>query len=90
MNATAGATTDGEQGAAGSTAQVKDHLRAATDAAATAARDRAQRAQQWAQSQWTDLQGRVEEQPYRAAAWALGIGVVAGILLTTLIGSRRR
>jgi ElaB/YqjD/DUF883 family membrane-anchored ribosome-binding protein len=88
MNATAEAT-NGEQGAAASTAQVKDHLRAATDAAANAARDRAQRAQRWAQSRWTDLQGRVEERPYRAAAWALGIGFAAGILLATLMRGRR-
>ena len=86
MNATAG-MTNGEHSAA-DTAQVKEHLRAATDAAANAARNRAQQAQEWARSQWGDLQDRVEAQPYRAAAWALGIGLVVGILLTSLVRGR--
>jgi len=34
------------------------------------------------------LQDRIEADPYRAAAWALGIGFVAGILVTAL--ARRR
>jgi ElaB/YqjD/DUF883 family membrane-anchored ribosome-binding protein len=65
-------------------AEVKEHLRAAKDAASTMARERAHQAQGWAQSQWTNLQDRVEAEPYRATAWALGIGFVAGILLTVL------
>jgi ElaB/YqjD/DUF883 family membrane-anchored ribosome-binding protein len=87
MNATAGATNGGSGTA--DTTQVKEHLRAATDAAANAARNRAQQAQQWARSQWSGLQERVEAQPYQAAAWALGIGFVAGVLLTSLMRGRR-
>lgn len=69
---------------------VKDHLRAAGEAAAEAARARAGQAREWASDQWSSLQERVEAQPYRATAWALGIGVVAGFLLAGLIrGSRR-
>ena len=48
------------------------------------ARERAHQAQGWAQSQWSSLQDRVEAEPYRATAWALGIGFVAGIILTAL------
>lgn len=81
------------------TAQVKDHLRAAGDAAASAARarasqaqdwarTRASQAQDWARSQLGDVQQRIEDQPYRAAALALGIGLLAGILLTTLASRR--
>lgn len=69
---------------------VKDHLRAAGEAAAEAARERAGQAREWAQDQWSSLQERVEAQPYRATAWALGIGVVAGFLLAGMLrGSRR-
>jgi ElaB/YqjD/DUF883 family membrane-anchored ribosome-binding protein len=81
------------------TAQVKEHLRAAGDAAASAARarasqaqdwarTRASQAQDWARSQMSDVQQRIEAQPYRAAALALGIGLLAGILLTTLASRR--
>ena len=73
-------TTNGDY--AGDTAQVKDHLRAASDAAAHAAKERAARAQQWARTQLGDVQDRIEAQPYTAAALALGIGLLAGILLT--------
>ena len=65
------------------TEEIKEHLRAAGDAAASAARNRATRAQQWARSQWDDVQDRIENQPYKAAALALGIGFLAGLLLTT-------
>ena len=75
-------TTNGDY--AGDTAQVKDHLRAAGDAAAHAAKERATRAQQWARTQLGDVQHRIEAQPYKAAALALGIGLLAGILLTAL------
>jgi len=75
-------TTNGDY--AGDTAQVKDHLRAAGDAAATAAKARAARAQEWARTQLGDVQDRIEAQPYKAAALALGIGLLAGILLTAL------
>jgi len=83
----------------GDTAEVKDHLRAAGDAAASAARARAARAQDWARnrasdaqdwarSQLGDVQQRIEAQPYKAAALALGIGLLAGVLLTTLATRR--
>jgi ElaB/YqjD/DUF883 family membrane-anchored ribosome-binding protein len=82
MNTTAG-TVNGDSMAADA-AQVKDHLRAARDAAANAARDRAAQAQEWGRSQLNDVQERIEAQPYRAAALALGIGLLAGILLTSM------
>ena len=92
-----GATTNGDN--SGDTAEVKEHLRAAGDAAASAARaraaraqewarDRASRAQDWAKDQMSDVQHRIETQPYRAAALALGIGLLAGVLLTTLATRR--
>jgi ElaB/YqjD/DUF883 family membrane-anchored ribosome-binding protein len=81
MNTTAGNVNN--DSAANETAQVKEHLRAARDAAANAARHRAAQAQQWGRSQLGDVQDRIEAQPYRAAALALGIGLLAGILLTT-------
>jgi len=64
--------------------EVKDHLKAAGEAAAQAARARAGQAREWANDQWSSLQERVQAQPYRATAWALGIGVVAGFLVATL------
>ena len=70
--------------------QVKEHLRAARDAAASAARAKAQQARDWASSQIDDLQQRVEAQPYRASAWALGAGFLAGILLMSLVKNSRR
>src|SRR3569833_2890089 len=81
------------------TAQVKDHLRAAGDAAASAARARASQdqdwararashAQDWARTQMDDVQQLIEAQPYRAAALALGFGLLAGVLLTTLATRR--
>ena len=70
------------------TEQVKEHLRAAKDAATDAVRGASREAQSWSRSRFSDLQDRVEAEPYRAAAWALGIGFVAGILITAL--SRRR
>jgi ElaB/YqjD/DUF883 family membrane-anchored ribosome-binding protein len=81
MNTTA-ETVNGET-AANEAAQVKEHLRAARDAAANAARHRAAQAQQWGRAQLGDVQDRIEAQPYKAAALALGIGLLAGILLMT-------
>lgn len=92
------ATTNGDY--SGNTGEVKEHLRAAGDAAASAARARAAQAQQWARtrasqaqdwarSQIGDVQHRIEEQPYKAAALALGIGLLMGVLVT-MLGSRRR
>jgi ElaB/YqjD/DUF883 family membrane-anchored ribosome-binding protein len=80
------ATTNGESAA--DTAAVKEHLRAAGDAAASAARARAARAQEWARTQLGDMQRRIEAQPYKAAALAMGVGLLAGLLLTTLVGRR--
>ncbi len=85
-----GETLRGEQ-----TTKVRDHLRAASSAAADAIRDnasaaadaaraRAQGATDWARSRFSDLQGSVEERPQTAALWALGIGIVAGFLLSSL------
>src|SRR6266516_3276337 len=93
------ATTNGDFSASANTAEVKEHLRAAGDAAASAARaraaqaqdwarTRASQAQDWARSQIGDVQQRIEAQPYKAAALALGIGLLAGILLTTLASRR--
>lgn len=76
------ATTNGDS--SGDTAQVKEHLRAASDAAASAAKARAARAQEWARAQWGDVRESIESQPYKAAALALGVGLLAGILLMTL------
>jgi len=88
MNAKNGDLGSGGAGADGE--QVKEHLRAAKDAAAQAARARAQQARDWASSQIDDLQQRVEAQPYRATAWALGVGFLAGVLLMGLVRSGRR
>jgi ElaB/YqjD/DUF883 family membrane-anchored ribosome-binding protein len=57
--------------------------------ASSAARDRADQAQRWAKSRWSDLQQTVEAQPYQSSAWALGIGFAAGLLLMGLLRGRR-
>jgi len=86
-----GATTNGEQ-VKQEFRGAKEHLKAAANAAGENIRGRAQaygerareqagEAGNWAKSQLSGLQGRVESQPQTAALWALGIGVVAGILL---------
>jgi ElaB/YqjD/DUF883 family membrane-anchored ribosome-binding protein len=89
-NSTSG-TGNGGQGLGGraSTEQVKEHLRAAKDAATDAVRGRTQQARGWTRAQLSELQERVEAEPYRATAWALGIGFVAGILITALARGRR-
>ena len=81
---------NGDLGVAADGEQVKEHLRAAKDAAAHAARAKAQQARNWASSQLADLQERVEAQPYKASAWALGAGFLAGILLMSLVRNSRR
>jgi len=58
--------------------------------AASAARERADQAQRWAKSRWSDLQQTVESQPYQSTAWALGIGFAAGLLLMGLLRGGRR
>ena len=50
---------NGDSGAGADSEQVKEHLRAAKDAAASAARARAQQARDWASSQIDDLQQRL-------------------------------
>lgn len=86
------------------TRKVGEHLRAAgsaaadairenAGAAAEAARKRARGAGDWARTRWSGLQGQVEEKPQTAAIWALGIGIVAGILVSSLFhgqGHQRR
>lgn len=76
--------------AAAGAEQVKEHLRSAKDAATETLRDTAREAKTWSRGQFSQLQDRVEAEPYRAAAWALGIGFVAGILMTVLARSGRR
>ncbi len=71
-------------------ANVKDRLRQKASAAGDAVREGADSARSWAKSQVDGLQSRVEAEPYRATAWALGIGLVVGVALATLVrGSRR-
>ena len=74
--------------AAANAEQVKEHLRAAKGAATEAIRGATREAQTWGRSRFADLQDRIEAEPYRAAAWAIGIGFVAGVLITAL--ARRR
>jgi ElaB/YqjD/DUF883 family membrane-anchored ribosome-binding protein len=81
---------NGDLGAGADTEQVKEHLRAAKEAAGHAARAKAQQARNWASSQIDELQERVEAQPYKASAWALGAGFLAGILLMSLVRNSRR
>lgn len=81
---------NGDLGAGADTEQVKEHLRAAKEAAGHAARAKAQQARNWASSQLDELQERVEAQPYKASAWALGAGFLAGILLMSLVRNSRR
>ena len=95
-NVPAGAAANGEQLLRGEqTQKVRDHLKAAgsaaadairenAGAAAEAARSRARNASDWARTRFADLQDRVEERPHSAALWALGVGVVAGLLLSGL------
>jgi ElaB/YqjD/DUF883 family membrane-anchored ribosome-binding protein len=90
MQENSGSGTGNGNGAAASAnaEQVKEHLRAAKDAAGDAIRGASRDAQNWGRTQFADLQDRIEAEPYRAAAWALGIGFVAGVLITAL--ARRR
>ena len=81
--------------------KAREHAKAAGSAAADAlrenassygetARERARAARDWARTRFTDLQGRVEERPQAAAIWALGVGLVVGVLITALVrGSSR-
>jgi ElaB/YqjD/DUF883 family membrane-anchored ribosome-binding protein len=87
-NSGSGAGNGNGAAAAASAEQVKEHLRQAKDAAGDAIRGATRDAQTWGRSQFADLQDRIEAEPYRAAAWALGIGFVAGVLISAL--ARRR
>ena len=84
---------NGEQAGAHARAraeEAKEHLRAAKDAASDAVRGSTAQAKDWARTQYSGLQERVEAEPYRAAAWALGIGFIAGVLITALASSGNR
>jgi ElaB/YqjD/DUF883 family membrane-anchored ribosome-binding protein len=89
MHENSGSGAGNGAGVAANAEQVKEHLRAAKGAAAEALRDASRDAQTWGRSRFAELQDRIEAEPYRAAAWALGIGFVAGVLFTAL-SSRRR
>ena len=81
---------NGEGGVRSGTEQVKEHLRAARDAAADTLRTTTQQAKGWSRDRFQELQERVEAEPYRATAWALGIGFVMGVVLTVLARPTRR
>ncbi|HEV2269860.1 MAG TPA: hypothetical protein VGR92_10395 [Steroidobacteraceae bacterium] len=85
-------TTNSEQAAAEAARQAERLADTAGDTAAratSAARERADQAQRWAKSRWSDLQRTVEDQPYQSSAWALGIGFAAGLLVMGLLLGRR-
>jgi len=85
-------TTNSEQAAAEAARQAERLADTAGDTAAratSAARERADQAQRWAKSRWSDLQRSVEAQPYQSSAWALGIGFAAGLLVMGLLLGRR-
>lgn len=83
--------TNGENAMNEASRQAERLADTASDTAARAthtARERANQAQRWAKSRWSDLQHTVEEQPYQSTAWALGIGFAAGLLLMGLLRGR--
>jgi len=85
-------TANSEQAAAEAARQAERLADTAGDTAARAtstARERADQAQRWAKSRWSDLQRSVEAQPYQSSAWALGIGFAAGLLVMGLLLGRR-
>lgn len=85
--------TNGENVTNEATRQAERLADTASDAAAqaaSAARERADQAQRWAKSRWSDLQRSVESQPYQSSAWALGIGFAAGLLVMGLLLGRNR
>ena len=84
--------TNGEKVATDATREAERLADVASDTAARAtstARERAEQAQRWAKSRWSDLQHSVEAQPYQSSAWALGIGFAAGLLVMGLLLGRR-
>jgi ElaB/YqjD/DUF883 family membrane-anchored ribosome-binding protein len=80
----------GSEGVRSGSEQVKEHLRAARDAASDTLRSTTQQAKGWSRDRFQELQERVEAEPYRATAWALGIGFVVGVLITALARTGRR
>jgi ElaB/YqjD/DUF883 family membrane-anchored ribosome-binding protein len=85
-------STNAESAAAEARREAERISDTASDTAARAsgaARERADQAQRWAKSRWSDLQHSVESQPYQSTAWALGIGFAAGLLLMGLLRGRR-
>jgi ElaB/YqjD/DUF883 family membrane-anchored ribosome-binding protein len=85
--------TNGENVATEATRQAERLADTASDTAAkasSAARERADQAQRWAKSRWSDLQRSVEAQPYQSTAWALGLGFAAGLLVMGLLLGRNR
>ncbi len=89
MNEHSSGTRNGES-VREAASHLKDRLRAKASEAGDAFREGAENARGWARSQVDGLQSRVEAQPYRATAWALGIGLVVGVALATLVRSNRR
>ena len=85
-----GRNGEGAAGGRARTEEMKEHLRAAKDAAADAVRGTTEQARTWTRSQYANLQERVEAEPYRAAAWALGLGFLAGVIITALARTGRR
>lgn len=86
LRSAGGSAADSLRSAGGAAAgTIRDNASAAADAARAGARN----ASDWARSRFEDLQGRVEERPQSAALWALGIGVVAGFLLGSLLRGGR-
>ncbi|MGQ0835974.1 MAG: hypothetical protein ACT4O5_13835 [Gammaproteobacteria bacterium] len=77
-----------ESGAAGNGSKVREHLKAAGSAAGDAARVRSGQAQEWARAQLSGIQGRLESNPQRGTLWALGVGLVFGIVLSSLLRGR--
>ena len=91
-NSTTGSGNNGEAGAhaRAKAEEAKEHLRAAKDAGSDALRGATAQAKTWTRSQVAGLQERVEAEPYKAAAWALGLGFFAGVVITALARSGRR
>ncbi len=84
--------TNSENVATEATRQAEHLADTAGDAAAKAsgaARERADQAQRWARSRWSNLQRSLEAQPYQSSVWALGIGFAAGLLVMGLLRGRR-
>lgn len=85
--------TNGEQigqAAQMGTEEMGEQLRSARQTATEALRGRTQAARDWTRSRFGHLQERVESEPYRATAWALALGFVAGVLITALARGNSR